>query len=248
LPKGYISELERNLDPKMALRMLEGQWLPINREVIYYGYSKEAGGNYRAESYVVDPQLPVEISFDFNIGHGKPMSACLYQYSKDQFHFFADAVVHGADTADIMEEIASRGHLEHNTRYFIHGDASGKHRDTRSKRSDYDIIDQYLSKYVTRDGRKLMYQMQVPLANPPVRTRHNTVNSYLKNAKGQVRLFVYEGADVLDEGFRLTKLKPGGQYIEDDKPYYQHVTTAAGYGVLSTLTHFNRKPQGTRIL
>jgi hypothetical protein len=55
----------------------------------------------------------------------------------------------------------------------------------------------------------------------------------MRNAKGEVRLQVYKGCETLDKGFRLTHLKKGGQYLEDDSDFYQHVTTAAGYGIMS---------------
>jgi hypothetical protein len=42
---------------------------------------------------------------------------------------------------------------------------------------------------------------------------------------------VYKKAATLDEGMRLTKLRPGSQYIEDDSKRYQHITTALGYAV-----------------
>jgi hypothetical protein len=56
-------------------------------------------------------------------------------------------------------------------------------------------------------------------------------NGQFKNANGKVNLFVDKGCKTLEKGFRLTKLKPGGQYIEDDSKPYQHITTAAGYGI-----------------
>lgn len=34
------------------------------------------------------------------------------------------------------------------------------------------------------------------------------------------------------EGFRLTKLKEGADYIEDDANDYQHITTSVGYWVV----------------
>ena len=76
--------------------------------------------------------------------------------------------------------------------------------------------------------------MQVPRSNPPVRTRHNIVNAYCQNDLGQHRLTVYAKCKTLDKGLRLTALKKGGSYIEDDSKPYQHITTALGYGVVYT--------------
>lgn len=246
LPKWYIDQLLKDLDPKMAQRMVYGKWLEIGSEVVYYSYSRDR--NFRNETYAVDERYPVEFSFDFNIGVGKPMSCCFYQYVNGEFHFFNEAVVDGARTEDLLEDMGSRGLFEYKTKYIYHGDASGKHRDTRNKFSDYDIIKQYLSNYKTESGTYLNFEGQVPISNPPVRKRHNEMNALMQNAYGDVRLYVYREAPTLDEGLRLTKLRPGGDYVEDDSPRYQHISTAAGYGCMSTLYHTGRKPQGMVLL
>jgi len=243
LPKSYVEDLERNLDPKMALRMLEGQWVSITGNNLYYAYDSSI--HFVQRSYVVDPRFPIHFSFDFNIGVGKPMSVCFYQLIGDTYHFFEEVVVEGTRTEAVLDEGAGRGLFDYETTYRVHGDASGKNRDTRSVRSDYDIIRQFLSNYKTRQGRHLNFVMEVLPSNPPLRTRHNLMNAMMKNAKGEVRLQVYSPCKVLDEGFRLTKLKAGGQYIEDDSKYYQHITTAAGYGVCWDQLIRERKPQGT---
>lgn len=232
LPPEYIQQLRTDLDPKMARRMLDGEWLEIGTEVIYHQYARER--NYRASKYVPDPKYPIRISFDFNIGLGKPMSACAFQYLRDQdeAHFFEDFVVQGARTEDLCEEMAGRGLFEHATEFIIHGDRNGKNNDTRSTRTDYDIIESYLANFRTDRGAPIRFTMAVRNSNPPLRKRHNLMNAYCHNSLGRVRLWVYEAAPTLDRGMSLTKLKNGGNYIEDDSFDYQHVTTAAGYGLI----------------
>ena len=244
LPRQYIEQLKRDLDPKMARRLLYGEWIEITSEIVYHSYDRAV--NFKNEEYEVDPAHPIRISHDFNIGAGKPMSATVFQYipSSDSIHFFREFVVEGARTQDIMEEIGASGLLERPNQFVIHGDASGKNRDTRSKRTDYDIIEKFMSNFSRLNGSKLDFEMKIPLANPPVRKRHNLMNAYFGNALGQTRAFVYRGCTVTDEGFRLTKLKKGGNYVEDDSPAYQHITTACGYGLISAIAQFNRKPQG----
>jgi hypothetical protein len=245
LPSQYIAQLKRDLDPKMARRMLHGEWLEITSEILYHSYDRSY--NFRKQAYEIDPRYPIRIAHDFNIGYGKPMSAVAFQYLAhlDQFHFFQEFVVEGANTEEIMEEIGGRGLLDHPCSYIVHGDASGGNNDTRSKTTDYQIIRKYLSNYRSETRGAISFEIQVPKSNPPIRTRHNTVNGYFKNSLGAHRSFVYATCPVLDEGCRLTKLKLGGSYIEDDTPAYQHITTAAGYGIMSTLTNVNRKAQGT---
>jgi PBSX family phage terminase large subunit len=240
LPKWYIESLENDLDPKMVRRMVYGEWVEISTEVVYHSYSD---ANYRETDYEVTPLEPIYINFDFNIGDGKPMSACFSQVlpTKDKdiaFHFFAESVVDGADTEELLEEMAARDLFEYDTDYIIHGDATGGSRSTKSKKTDYEIIKEFLSKYRRKsDGQRLDFKIDVPSANPPVRERHNRMNAYCRNALGKVRFFVYRKCKILNQGMRLTALKKGGQYVEDDSKRYQHVTTAAGYHVCRVHKH-----------
>jgi len=244
LKPAYIQTLKANLSPQMAKRMLDGRWISIGKEGVYYAYNPKV--NYRKDQeYVVDLKHPIRITHDFNIGEGKPMSATLFQYVDKTFHFFDEVIVEGIRTEEVYEELEGREVFECPVKFIIHGDASGKHKDTRSKHSDYDIIREFLVRYRRKDGSRLDFEIIVPKANPPIRKRHNTVNAQMKNALNEVHFYVYGRCKVLHEGCKLTKLKPGADYIEDDSKAYQHVTTAAGYGIMSTLTAQDTKPQGT---
>lgn len=240
LPRSYIEQLKIDMDPKTAQRMLYGQWVEIRGEVVYYEYDRDT--QFRDYSYKIKKEVPVILTWDFNIGEGKPMSVCCMQYHEDAFHIFAEVIIQGSRTADTIEELDGKGLLVKDYKYIICGDASGKHRDTRSSQSDYDIIRKELS------SRNLNFEYHVPLANPPVRTRHNRVNAYCKNMAGDTRLFIYKDAKTCDEAMRLTKLKPGASYIEDDSKAYQHVGTAIGYAIMSETQRAQRKPQGTILL
>lgn len=234
LAPAYIEGLKQTLDPKLARRLLYGEWVEINTDRIYHAY--ESSRNFkRDEDYKVNPRFPIHLSWDFNIAKGKPLSLVMFQYIDGVFHFFDEVIVEGIRTEDSLEEASSRGVFEHKCQFIINGDAAGKNSDTRSNRSDYDIIKKYLAQFRRKDGTSLSFEQEVPLANPPLRKRHNEVNARCLNALGEVRLFVYKRCKILDEGMRLTQLKDGANYIEDDSKPYQHCTTALGYGVIATL-------------
>jgi len=88
-------------------------------------------------------------------------------------------------------------------------------------------------------------EFDLPLSNGPIRKRHNAVNAFCLNDKAKRRLFVYKDAPTADEGLRLTQLKKGGQYIEDDSKRYQHISTAIGYGLQAAIRIANKRPQRT---
>jgi hypothetical protein len=243
LPAWYIQNLKEDLDPDEVQRMIYGKWLSVSKDRVYYNFDTDR--NYRDDYYIIDLNHPIDISFDFNIGAGKPMSAMVGQYICDVFHVAKTFIVHGANTLDMMKEIADSGLFKRPANFRVFGDATGKHRDTRSNLSDYDIIDRFMSHYDSPTGG-LNYTMEVARSNPPIRKRHNSVNARFLNGNGKVQLYVYKGAKDATSGFLDTKLKKGGSYIEDDSFEFQHITTAIGYWVmqikkgLSTKQRFNQ--------
>lgn len=238
LDQVYIDGLRESMSKKEADRYLRGQWNDLRSNYIYYAYDSEF--NFIDEHYKVDERYPICWSFDFNIAEGKPLSSVFFQFINGIMHIFNEVVVEGFRTRDNLEEAGSRGLLDFKTNYYIRGDASGKHMDTRSKKSDYDIIKDYLS-----NETKINFLMQVPPSNPPVRKRHNIVNGFCCNDFGSRRLFVYKDAPTADEGLRLAKLRKGSQYIEDDTDRFQHISTAIGYGLYRQLKNEDIKTKST---
>ena len=239
LPKQYIEQLKTDLDPKRARRMLYGEWIEIQDEVIYYAY--DSASQYRKAEWKPRPETPIMISFDFNIGDGKPLSACAIAYENGCFHVFAEVIIEGARTGEAMQEFFDRNIIVKGKAYEIYGDASGKARHTSSKRSDYEIIKESLD----REG--INYKYCVPLANPAIRTRHNTINAYCRNANGDVRLYVHN-CPTVDEALRLTAFKKGASMIEDDSKRFQHVGTALGYCLVRKIADMERNKTRSIIL
>jgi hypothetical protein len=224
----YVEQLKRDLDPRAIQRYIYGEWIELQKDQVYYNYLTER--NFKTDfNFQYGEELL--LCHDFNIGHGKPMSAAAMAKRGEVYHAFKAFHVEGARTSDIMEEIAASGLLDICGKVVVYGDASGKNNDTRSIRTDYDIILKFLVNYKTKDGRALNVELRIPNANPPIRRRHNIVNAHFLNDNKEVRLFVYD--KWIDEGFRLTQFKKNGQMIEDDGPAFpwQHVTTAIGYAL-----------------
>jgi hypothetical protein len=233
LPKTYIPRLLKQYTKLEAMRFLEGLWISLKGEGIYSSY--DPAYNFRNYEYEIDRRYPIIITADFNISEGKPMSFALGQLVNDTFHWFEESVIHSARTEDTMEDLELRGLISTDYTYIVCGDAAGKHRDTRSKRSDYDIIYQHLER------KGITFEKAVPRANPALRKRHNRVNTYCCNSLNHHRLFIYEKAPTLAKGMRLTKLKEGAGYIENDRDEWQHATTALGYAVVFLTDRNSRK-------
>lgn len=228
LDKSYINSLKETMSPKEADRMLRGRWIELNTEVIYHNY--DAARNFINQSFIYQPNYPLDLMFDFNIGFQKPMSSAVGQVIGGTFHISKSFLIEGARTGQMMEEIIDSGILDMGfTKVRVFGDASGTHKDTRNVKSDYDIIVKALQNYRTKKGGALIVEYKVPLANPAIRDRENLVNGLFLNELGQTRMYIYKDAKDVDNGFRLAKYKKGAQLIEDDSLKEQHVTTAVGY-------------------
>lgn len=236
LSKNYINDIRATLDPRMARRMLNGEWISLTKDKIYYSYDDVENV---IDSYEIDPDYPIGMAWDFNIGDGKPMSMCLFQRIKGVYYFFDEVVIQTARTGDIMDELASRGYFDKGYHFLIYGDAAGKSNDTRTIKTDYKIIKDFMDNYEAPEGSltkeikgKVTWEYKVPLANPPIRTRHNVVNGLLCSDTKERRLFVAKKCTTIRKGLQLTSLKEGADYLEDDSKPYQHVTTAIGYAAV----------------
>ncbi len=231
IPPKYLEQLKVDLDPKLARRMLYGEWIEIQDEVIYHAYDSSV--QYSKNPWMPRPETTIMISFDFNIGDGKPLSACALCYQDGAYHVFAEVIIEGARTEEACKEFFDREIIVPGKRYELYGDASGKARHTSSKRSDYEIIKESF------DRNGINYKYCVPLSNPAIRMRHNTINAYCRNALGEVRLFIHN-CPTVDEGLRLTSFKKGANLIENDSIRSQHVTTAIGYAIVRHIADSTR--------
>ena len=227
LPKTYIDGIAETLSPAEARRMLLGEWVPIRADdIVYYNYESER--NFRDMDYEIDPRFPIDLMFDFNIGVNKPMSSAYGQVIGDTFHVIKAFIVEGADTNDMMKEIAASGIFENKCHFRIFGDASGRNRDTRSgNKTDFTIITDFIKAYKRKDNSSIPQRTLLPKKNPPIRDRHNVANAQFLNENGKVRFYNYDKQ--IDKGFKNTKLKHGANFIEDDSYSLQHVTTAITY-------------------
>ncbi len=235
LPKWYISSLRERYDSKMIKRLLEGQWLYINTDVIYYEYNPD--DHYVLEETKIDPSLPLIMAFDFNISKGKPMSSLIMQHDGKQFIIIDEVAIEGARTQDSMEEWAGRGIFENkfNPPIIVHGDSTGARGDSRGKNSDYSIIEKFLANYERRDGEKLDYDIDVPTINPPIRERHNKVNGQLRSSTGKISIKIDRRCNTAHKGLLGGKLKEASKYVEDQTSQGMDMVVALGYGICSAL-------------
>lgn len=243
LPSWYIEKLKSKYDEKMCRRLLYGEWLYINTDVIYYNYNPEKHV-VKKDALKLSKSLPIRLSFDYNISKNKPMSSCCFQFNKDAknknindraFRFFDEVAVEGARTLDAVNEWAGKGwfDLPHNPKIIIHGDATGNSGTSKASEgiNDYTIIEKFLANYVRQDKQMLTYEIEVLRQNPSTRTRHNVTNGQLENANGVIGVAINEECKYVKAGFANTRLKENAGYTEDQTTEGQDMSNAASYGI-----------------
>jgi PBSX family phage terminase large subunit len=229
LGEAFLNNLQETLSPKQAERYIYGKWVSLATGGVYNEYLDELHWHPDIE-YKINKQKPIILSWDFNTAKDKPMSTCISQYINDTFHVFDECVLENSNTRGVLEELEERGFFKQfigTQQLQIMGDAAGWAKQSAGTMSDYGLIKQFIDHL----PYKINYKIMVPKSNPAVKGRHNLVNAYLKNLKGDIRVAIYSGAETLRRGMKSTQLKKGATYKEDDSNPNQHITTAFGYMV-----------------
>lgn len=230
LGEAFLNNLQTTLSPKQAERYIYGRWVSLATTGVYNEYQDELHW-FPDHEYKVNHTYPVILSWDFNTAKGKPMSACIGQYINDIFHMYDECVLENSNTRGVLEELEERGFFKQfsgtGRLLEIMGDAAGWAKHSGAEMSDYGLIKQFLDHL----PYKVNYKVKVPKSNPAVKARHNLVNAYLRNLKGDIRVCIYENCETLRRGLKSTQLKKGATYKEDDSNPTQHITTSFGYMV-----------------
>lgn len=181
----YIRNLLQNYDAKMVKQYVDGFPTNLGTSMIYYAFQSDMATN---KSHI-DPgvkyigYLPLGFAFDFNVD---PMTCTIVQWVKDGKVYAIDEVVqrnsNTPQLCQILKKWLRDNVQDHKSKEInIFGDATGKARSTQSLKSNYQIISEEFKDY--------HIVQQVPMNNPPLSTRFNTVNRHLSGVNNfQVRI------------------------------------------------------------
>ena len=176
LGKDYISRLENDYshDPNNYRIYVLGQWGKVVTGMEFY---KNFNSDIHVKEVEWNPNMPVHISFDFNVV--PYMSATIWQVGRSK-----DEKGNLLWKCNCLKEVALK-HPKNSTEdisYYIeqefedwvyngivlYGDASGRARKTSSKSTDYMIIEEILGRYIIEN--------RVPRSNPGMSERHNFIS------------------------------------------------------------------------
>jgi hypothetical protein len=245
-----VAAARRDLDERSFRQEYGGEFLDdIGRAYYQFG-----AWNLRDLRY--DPSRPLQFAFDFNVNPGVAVVAqdldqvvellvcyrcsapmpgksgdpCRFCHARLPFETVTGVLGEvfrwniASNTRLVCQELIEKWGPVHRGGVICYGDATGGARKSSSERSDWQTIEDYL-------GRQWpVFELDVPNENPAVRDRVVVMNSRLKNASDQVRIYVDPArAPHLVEDLENTQVKKSGDLDEGPEKKWTHPSDGLGY-------------------
>ncbi len=199
LPEEFVDNLKRAYDPEYYNINVLGNFGDYTSGLITKGFSSE---NIQQVNYC--PDLPLHISCDFNVD---PMCWVLAHKTDDKVFFFDEIVLENTNTALTVKEFYSRYCL-HNAPVIINGDASGDYRSVSSELTNYITIKKQL--------KQLGFTVDIRIRpfNPQIKSRIAAWNSKIRNANGEVGIYISPKCKQLLYNIENLKYKEGSSLLD----------------------------------
>ena len=212
----FYERLRSSYDENFYRQEVMGDYLNVRGGLVYHAFDRTV--NVRETQ--MDLGRPVIWALDFNVD---PMCSVVAQIDRMGVVSVLDEIVlRRATTEQACEEFEKRFGMPR-AGLVVYGDASGAAMQTTGS-SDYQVIRGFFGSRLAR------VSYRVPQANPPVRDRVSTMNSRLKSASGDVRLYVNPSCRELIDDFEQVAYKEDSTQIDKDKDRRRtHLSDALGY-------------------
>lgn len=175
LPQGFCDELKNLYDEDYYNIFVMGKTGDYTTNLVVKDFTDE---NVKQINYQQD--LDIHISCDFNVD---PMAWVLAHKTEDKVFYFDELVLENTTTSKTCDEFYNR-YPDHKGKVIINGDASGDNRSCVSEYTNYVIIKKKLSAY----GYDV--DIKIKAFNPPIKNRVAAFNAKVRNANGEVGLYV----------------------------------------------------------
>lgn len=155
-----------------------------------------------------------------------PLSSAIVVIRDGKPYFVDEIVLESAISRQSALEFVEKFKNHENKTVYIYGDPAGRAGEKHGHKSDYNDIEDVLRLHHWK------FERRVRSAHPAIKDRQNAVRALIKNAKGEIRLFVNpNSAKWCHKGLSTVQLQKGSSFQEDQTNQYQHITTAIGYFV-----------------
>ena len=217
LPADVIEAAKRRMSLRQYRQEYEASFETASGK-IYEDYS-----NDNHVSAKIKPHEQLLWFHDFNY---TPLSSGIgVKRHKSDLYILDEIILTSAVARQSALEFVDRYKNHKNRSILLFGDPAGRAGEKHGHNSDYIEIEKVLREHGWKVTR------QVKAAAPAIRDRQNAVRAKIKNAAGDVSLFVNpKAAPYCHKGLATVQTKKGSTFLEDDSEY-QHITTAIGYCV-----------------
>jgi len=214
LPEDVIEDMKLAMSAKQFRQEFEASFETASGR-IYEDYSKD-----NHTDALIEPHEQLLWYHDFNY---TPMSSGIGVRRANNIYLLDEIILTSAVARQSALEFVDKYKAHKNRHVIIYGDPAGRAGEKHGHQSDYTEMEQVL-----RDNG-WTYTRKVKKAAPAIRDRQNAVRAKIKNAAGQVSLFVNTAnAPTTHKGLATVQLKKGSTFIEEESAE-QHITTAIGY-------------------
>jgi hypothetical protein len=217
LPTDVIEAAKRSMSAKQFSQEFEASFETASGR-IYEDYSRDNQTEGR-----IEPKEQLHWMHDQNY---TPLSSAVGVIRGDNLFLLDEIVLTSAISRQSAEEFVEKFKDHKNKHVVLYGDPAGRAGEKHGHASDYSEIKSVLA----ANGWKVTDK--VKRKAPAIKDRQNAVRARIKNAAGDVRLFVNpKTAPWCHKGLSTVQLQQGSTFQEDQRNQYQHITTAIGYMV-----------------
>ena len=210
VPPEEIKQAQQDLDARTFKQEYEASFETYSG-TIYYNYSQDSV--YKEDKTVLNDAKHIYIGMDFNID---PMSACVAVKTERGLVVMDEISIYGSNTDEMVEEIRTRYKTQS---IMVFPDPASRQRKTSAGgRTDLSIL--------VNAG----FNVKAKSQHPAVRDRINAVNSALKSADGQQKLWITPNCKSVIRSLSRQIYKPGTS-IPDNNDNLSHMNDALGYMV-----------------
>ena len=214
LPAKTIESAKRQMSAKQFKQEYEASFETASGR-IYEDYGKD---NYTNETIKPHEQLCWYHDFNFT-----PLSSGVGVRRGYDMYLLEEIILTSAVAMQSAMEFVDRYKNHHNKHALIYGDPAGKAGEKHGHSSDYTEIERILRE------NGWQYTRKVKPSTRSIKDGQNAVRAKIKNAAGEVSLYVNNiNAPYTHKSLATGQLKKGSTFMEEDSDY-QHIGTAVRY-------------------
>ena len=227
LDDDYIRHLEQRVSINENLYKIYvlGEW---GRATVGGEFYKNFKWSLHVKDTAYNPELPLHISFDFNVN---PYMSCgVFQIEGLKISMVDEIALstpRNSTKAVCLEFI--RKYQGHSSGLFIYGDPSGRHQDTRSEQGFNDFV------LIQRELIKYKPNMRVQNSAPSVVMRGNFINTVFEQSFEGIEVAIGANCKHMIDDFTYLKEASDGTKSKEKEKNLQTGVTCEKYGHFSDL-------------